>query len=256
MLSTRSERKEHIAFEMKKTSALPFAAFICAIHIVLALPAYCRNASNQPPALSAAGIRPYQAAPEPFWTEHGRLTLGFQLGFALENNIPHDISHINMVIAQPQIGIIAWDSPHSRLPFERFELISEGILGNSPHPGGRLFGTSLLLRLGFKPVGRMLPYLDAGSGPVHITIDANAPEIAGHTQFLSQGGVGLQYFFKPQRALVLEYRYFHMSNAGLQEPNHGFNGSMVTLGFCWLRRPRPLTMGALHHSRFHFPHLW
>jgi len=229
---------------------------LCLICIGVVIPAYCRNASNQPPALSAAGIRPYHATPEPFWTEHGRLTFGFQLGYGLENNIPHDISHINMVIAQPQIGIIAWDSPHSRLPFERFELINEGIVGNSLHPGGRLFGTSLLLRLGFKPVGRMLPYFDVGTGPVHITIDANAPEITGHTQFLSQGGVGLQYFFKPQRALVFEYRYFHMSNAGIAQPNHGFNGSMVTIGFRWLRRPHPRRTADSHRPAFRFLHPW
>jgi len=241
---------------MKRASIVPFAAFVCAVYIVLAVPAYCRNASSHAAAFSSAVMQPYQAAPEPFWTEHGRLTLGFQLGFALENSIPRDISHINMIIAQPQIGITAWDSPHSRLPIKRFELISEGIVGDAPHPGGRFFGTSLLLRFGLKPVGRVLPYFDAGSGPVHITIDAKAPEIAGHTQFLSQGGVGLQYFFKPQRAVVFEYRYFHMSNAGLQEPNPGLNGSMVTIGFCWLRRPRPLTMGPLHHSRLHFPHFW
>jgi hypothetical protein len=56
---------------------------------------------------------------------------------------------------------------------------------------------------------------------------------------MSQGGVGIQYFFRPQRAFVVEYRYLHMSNASLEAPNPGFNASMLTLGFRWLRRPRP-----------------
>jgi hypothetical protein len=41
---------------------------------------------------------------------------------------------------------------------------------------------------------------------------------------------------RPGRAIVFEYRYFHMSNAGIQEPNHGFNGSMASIGFRWLLR--------------------
>ena len=192
----------------------------------------------------------------PYWTEHGRLTLGVQFGFGLENNIPNNISHINFIFAAPQIGIIAWDSPHSRLPLKRFELISQQMLGGSTHPGGSLIGTSLVMRFGFTPIHKVVPYFDAGSGPLHTTIDKNASEITGDTQFLSQGGVGLQYFFRPQRALVFEYHYFHMSNAGIAHPNHGFNGSMFTIGFSWLRRERPSTVGTLHHNRFHIPHLW
>lgn len=220
------------------------------------MPVYCRSASGGPSGRSAVAMQPYQNTPQPFWTEHGRLTLGFQLGFALENHIPHDISHINMIIAQPQIGMIVWNSPRSRLPIKRFELISEGILGGSTHPGGEMFGDSLVLRFGLRPIGRIVPYFDAGSGPLYTTIDTRASELSGNTQFLDQGGLGFQYFYKPDRAMVFEYRYFHMSNGGIMPPNPGFNGSMVTIGFCWLRRPRPLAMEASHHRLFHIPHFW
>ena len=197
-----------------------------------------------------------QGTAEPYWSEHGRLTFGVQFGFGLENNIPNNISHINFIFVAPQMGIIAWDSPRSRLPFKRFELISQQMLGGSTHPGGGLIGTSLVMRFGFTPIHRLVPYFDAGSGPVHTTIDGNAPELTGHTQFLSQGGAGLQYFFRPERALVFEYHYFHMSNAGIAQPNHGFNGSMVTIGFRWLRRAHPSAVGSLHHNTFHIPRPW
>jgi len=241
---------------MKRVSPVRSLVFFCAVWTFLAIPAYCRSASNQPSDPFPIPGQPYQGTAEPFWTEHGRLAFGFQLGLALENHIPHDPSHINMIMAQPHIGIIVWDSPHSRLPIKRFELISEGILGGSTHPGGELFGTSLLFRLGLKPMSRFLPYIDAGSGPVHTTLNTKSPELTGSTQFLSQGGVGLQYFFAPERALVFEYRYFHMSNGGLQQPNPGFNGSMVTIGFTWLRRSRLPRMASSHRSRFHIPRFW
>ncbi len=241
---------------MKNPPLLQALALVAVACVGLSLPLYGQNSSASNPSALTVDQRPPQDAAEPYWTRHGRLTFGVQFGFGLENNIPNNISHINFLFAAPQIGIIAWDSPHSRLPLKRFELISQQMLGGSTHPGGSLIGTSLVMRFGFTAIGRVVPYFDAGSGPVHTTIDVNAPEITGHTQFLSQGGVGLQYFVRPQRALVFEYHYFHMSNAGLQQPNHGFNGSMVTVGFRWLRRPQPRTVGTVRRSRFHLPHLW
>lgn len=172
-------------------------------------------------------------ADTPNWAMKSRWTLGVQLTYGLENNIPNNISHVNMLIAAPQGGFIVWDSPHSRLPMNRFEILSEGILGSAFHPGGHLVGDTLLFRFDFKPIHRLIPFFDAGSAVLHTTLDEQAPEISGHTQFLSQGGVGLQYFYKPRRAFVFEYRYFHMSNAGLQQPNHGFNGNMLSVGYRW-----------------------
>lgn len=241
---------------MKKIPAIQSFVFLCILCLALVIPAYGQSSSNQLSQTSAVVAKPYQSTQEPFWAEHGRLTYGLQFGYALENDIPHDISHINMFIVQPQIGIIVWNSPHSRLPIKRFEVMSEGILGDSTHPGGDLLGGALFFRFGFKPMGRVVPFFDAGSGPLHTTIDHNAFEVTGNTQFLSQGGVGLQYFYKPGRALVFEYRYFHMSNAGIQPPNPGFNGSMVTIGFCWLRGPRSRATAASRHHGFHFPHFW
>ena len=238
---------------MKKSYTIQ--ALLLVVAVCVAFPAYSQSSSTVSPSASTGAEQSFQGSTEPYWTRHGRLTFGVQLGFGLENDIPNNISHINFIFAAPQIGIIAWDSPHSRLPLKRFELISQQMLGGSAHPGGSLIGTSLVMRFGFKPMGKVVPYFDAGSGPVHTTIDEKAPEITGHTQFLSQGGVGLQYFVSPQRAMVFEYHYFHMSNAGLQQPNHGFNGSMFTVGFRWLHRPHPSDVGTLHSNHFHLPRL-
>ena len=161
----------------------------------------------------------------------GRLVLGFQAAYGLENDIPHNSNnaHINMLYAQPQIGIVAWNSPESRLPVKRFDVISEGIIGGSLHPGGRMLGDTLLFRFEGKPLHGLLPFLDVGSGPLNTTINEHgASELGGNVQFLSQGGIGVQH-----KKYILEYRYFHMSNAGLTKPNHGFNGSMLTVGLRW-----------------------
>src|SRR5689334_9692654 len=75
-----------------------------------------------------------------------RLVYGVQVAYGLENAIPRNISHINMLYAQPQIGIAVWDSPKTHLPLRRFEILTEGIMGGSPHPGGRMIGDTLLFR--------------------------------------------------------------------------------------------------------------
>jgi opacity protein-like surface antigen len=191
------------------------------------------NPSSQPPgqALRAASV------PAPPWSNRGHWDFGLQVGYGVENAIPNNISHVNLLIVQPQLGLIVRD--FHRGPLQRFEIVAEGLLGNAVHPGGHLWGNSLFFRFDGKGRTNFVPFLDLGAGVMHTTLATRVPEVSGRLQFMPQAGVGLQYFFNPQRALVFEYRYFHMSNAGIEQPNDGFNGSMLTIGFRWLRRPRP-----------------
>jgi hypothetical protein len=164
-----------------------------------------------------------------------RLVFGLQAAYGLENGIPRNISHINMLYAQPQIGYIVWDSPESRLPIKRFEIVTEGILGAAVHPTGHLIGDTLMFRVSGNNAKRWVPFFNASSGPLHTNLDEKASELGGHVQFLSQGGAGIQRRLNPRQSVVLEYRYFHMSNAGLTKPNPGFNGSMLSVGLRWNR---------------------
>lgn len=180
-----------------------------------------------------------------FWASRSRVSFGFQVAYAVEHTDSFRTSHINLLYAQPQLGITVADFHAPHLPLSRFEIINEGVLGGSLQPGGRLTGYVLLFRLDGKPWGRTIPFLDMGAGVLNTTLNSRAPELSGSTQFNPQAGLGIQYFLRPQRALVVEYRYLHMSNNNLQPPNLGFNASMLTLGFRWLLRPRP----ALQESR-------
>jgi hypothetical protein len=228
--------------------------------VVLSLAAISPAQDATAGAASPSGTAPIASqvmGPEPtpsFWTNRGRFTFGMQVGYSVEDAIPRDISHINLFMFQPAVGFIAWDSPGSRLPLSRFEVVQEGILGNAVHPGGRITGTTLLFRLDGKPHRGVVPFFDFGAGALNTTLDNRVPELTGHTQFMPQGGPGIQYFFNPQRAFVIQFRYMHMSNADLQLPNHGFNANMITLGFRWLRRPHPRgeALTPRSHSVFQF----
>jgi hypothetical protein len=200
------------------------------------LPPAGRAQADPPPQPPAAALRATGSTAPP-WTNRGHWNFGLQVGYGVENAIPTNISHVNLLIVQPQLGLIVRDFHFG--PLQRFEIINEGLLGNAVHPGGHLWGNSLFFRFDGKGRRNLVPFIDLGAGMMHTTLSSRVREVSGRLQFMPQAGLGFQYFLSPQRALVFEYRYLHMSNAGIQEPNLGFNGSMLTIGFRWLRRPRP-----------------
>jgi hypothetical protein len=171
-------------------------------------------------------------------TNRGHWDFGAQVGYSMEYGLDwHEVSHIQMLIAQPQIGFIVHD--FHRTPVQRFEIIDEGILGGVAHPSGAYrLGDAVIFRFSGRDRGRWVPFLDAGAGVERTPLSNHVPEVNGFTQFTPQGGFGLEYFIRPQRALVIEWRTIHMSNADLASPNMGFNSSMLTIGFRWFRQPR------------------
>jgi lipid A 3-O-deacylase len=54
-------------------------------------------------------------------------------------------------------------------------------------------------------------------------------ELGSEFQFLLHAGTGLE-FFQKEGAYSINYRFFHVSNAGIQFPNIGLNAHMFTLG--------------------------
>jgi len=181
-------------------------------------------------------VRPLPSPPPADTFNRGRWDYGAQLGYTLEDGLDqHEVSHIQMLIAQPQLGFIVRDFHHS--PVRRWEIIDEGILGAAVHPrAAYLLGDAVIFRLEGREHGRCVPFLDAGAGAQRTPLSRHVPEVSGFTQFTPQAGFGFEYFVQPQRALVVEWRTVHMSNANTVPPNMGFNSSMITIGFRWLRR--------------------
>ena len=191
----------------------------------------------QTPLPKAQAAMPATASAPAYSANRGHWNFGAQVGYSMEYGLDwHEVSHIQMLIAQPQVGFIVRD--FRRSPVRRFEIIDEGILGGAVHPSAAyLAGDALIFRFDGKEHGRWVAFLDTGVGVQRTPLSMHVPEVNGLTQFSPQGGFGLQYFIRPQRALVLEWRTIHMSNADLVPPNMGFNSSLLTIGFRWLRRP-------------------
>jgi lipid A 3-O-deacylase len=59
--------------------------------------------------------------------------------------------------------------------------------------------------------------------------DVAKRELGSEFQFLLHAGAGLEYF-KRDGAYSINYRLFHVSNAGMQFPNIGLNAHVISLG--------------------------
>ena len=67
---------------------------------------------------------------QPRWANRGRWNFGLQVGYGVENAIPRNISHVNMLILQPQVGLIVKDfrsGPLRQIPLQ-FGIMILGLL--------------------------------------------------------------------------------------------------------------------------------
>ena len=78
-------------------------------------------------------------------------------------------------------------------------------------------GCSLLLKYSDHITSRIAPYIEGGFGIIYTT--QHTHEQGTQYNFLSQVGVGLQFFLNEKFALTGGYRFRHMSNAGLDDDN-------------------------------------
>lgn len=75
---------------------------------------------------------------------------------------------------------------------------------------------------------RLTPFVDAGAG-IGAT-DIGSPDLSSTFQFNLQAGWGLRWRWSRRTAVTLQYRFLHVSNAGLRRPNLGVNSSVLYVG--------------------------
>ena len=106
--------------------------------IGLALVAGCALLTNLPsqaqtPSVGGRLEPSTSPGPDHYSDNQGHWIFGAQVGYSMEYGLDwHEVSHIQMLIAQPQIGFIVRDFQSS--PVRRFEIIDEGIFGGTVHP--------------------------------------------------------------------------------------------------------------------------
>ncbi len=90
-------------------------------------------------------------------------------------------------------------------------------------------GTSFLLKLGLMPESsKIQPYIKGGVGVAYMsqhTLDQST-----QYNFLLHFGAGVHCFFKKDHAVTLEYRFRHLSNASIKQPNSGIDVHFCLVG--------------------------
>jgi lipid A 3-O-deacylase len=113
-----------------------------------------------------------------------------------------------------------------------WELLAELFGGAQFNPDtAYVTGIGPLLRYNFAPGHRWVPFFDAGAGVA--ATDIRNGDLSTTFEFNLQFGAGAHFFLKDNLAITLQYRFIHISNAGIEFPNLGVNTSTFLLGLTW-----------------------
>jgi lipid A 3-O-deacylase len=163
---------------------------------------------------------------------HGTRDVGFSAGAGFGLHVGGHKNH-DLVLGVLHYGWVFSDVVGDDHWFRgNWELLGEAFGGAQYRPRtAYVAGATVVIRYNFATGTRFVPFIDGGAGPT-IT-DIGRPDLGSLFNFNLQAGGGVRYFFQDNAAIIAQYRYLHMSNAGIREPNPGVNTSMFFLGFSW-----------------------
>ena len=111
------------------------------------------------------------------------------------------------------------------------QLVVEPFLFGVSDPHGNIeVGNNFLLKIGFFPeTSKIQPYFKGGVGLLYMS--QHTLEQSTQFNFNEYVGFGVHFFFRKNLAFTIEYRYRHLSNASIKQPNSGINSNF---GICGL----------------------
>lgn len=94
-------------------------------------------------------------------------------------------------------------------------------------------GNNFVIKIGILPDSmKFQPYIKLGAGLIYMS--QHTREQSTQFNFNEYAGLGAHYFFKKGVAFTLEYRYRHISNAGIKHPNTGINTNFNICGLSFI----------------------
>jgi opacity protein-like surface antigen len=110
-----------------------------------------------------------------------------------------------------------------------WEMLADIFGGAQFHPDtAYVVGGGPELRYNFLTGTRWVPFFSAGAGIT--ATDIRNGDLSTTFEFNLHAGPGLHVFLKENVALTLQYRFIHLSNAGMDVPNLGVNSSNFVVG--------------------------
>ena len=163
----------------------------------------------------------------------GCWSLGLHAGYAIpyhfdDANTQVEDSAFVALIPRAAMGLTdslsgsGWYRGNIELGFEGHFLIQ-----TTPHSGSA-WGASLLLRYNFLANDRFVPFLEIGGGLIHL--DFGLDSRADGFNFALQSSVGLHWLAWDRTAITAQWRYHHISNGLVDEPNVSVDSSLFLIG--------------------------
>lgn len=161
----------------------------------------------------------------------GTWSLGVKAGYSFSI----DNKGVDMAHAHLHIGYTLFKGQWWVVPAGSFEIGVEPFgsaivsLKKKTASGATEYGLGLPILTYYFDLGHGLaPYLTGGLGLMYK--DLRGYRLGGHFTFMETAGLGLAYFLDKNLALNAEWRFRHMSNAGIYNNNVGMNTSMFLAG--------------------------
>jgi opacity protein-like surface antigen len=167
------------------------------------------------------------------WIRKGTSTAGFWTGPAFGTRAIGSSQKHDMVLVGGSYGRVLTGLRAPRRWYRGYlELAGEVFGGRQQEPSrASLAGLTLFARRHFATGPRWLPFVQAGLGLAWT--DIRDGDLSTDLEISVQLGGGARLRLGRRVALGLEYRWLHLSNAGVQTPNLGVDAHVLAAGLTW-----------------------
>jgi len=121
------------------------------------------------------------------------------------------------------------DEPLARNNLNLKWFLEPWIAGVTNHQNAIEVGiTPIGLKLDYDAGQQVVPFVIAGTGAMYTGLQGL--QLGGPFEFASFGGAGIELFLTDTLAMSFQWRWRHISNAGLKDPNRGLDTQFVLIG--------------------------
>ena len=162
----------------------------------------------------------------------GCWSVGFSAGYAIPfqfDDANTQVEDSAFVALLPRGAVGLTDSFGGGWYRGNIELGLEGhfLVQTTPH-SGTAWGASLLVRYNFLANDRFVPFIEIGGGI--IDLDFRLDSRADGFNFAIQGSLGAHWLVGDRAAVTAQWRYHHISNGRITEPNVSVDSSLFLIG--------------------------
>jgi len=121
------------------------------------------------------------------------------------------------------------DEPLARHNVNLKWMVEPWIAGVTNHQNAIEVGVHpIVFKIDYDAGQQVVPYVIAGTGVMYTGLQGL--QLGGPFEFSSYGGAGIHLFLTERLALNFSWRWRHISNAGIEEPNRGLDTQFVMIG--------------------------